>query len=133
MCGLTGARPCKQSTTELPSHPVISPTTFHLNPTLLHISQGTLNSSTNFLWGNPRISYILPRRTYRLNHISTVGFCMLGAICSRWKVVARPSARTQDLSLTMRTLPLSYRATRSYHQQPFTLTLPGYINTTLML
>ena len=24
------------------------------------------------------------------------------------------------------TLPLSYRATRSYHQQLFTLTLPGY-------
>ena len=26
---------CDDSTTELPSHPVISPTTFHLNPTLL--------------------------------------------------------------------------------------------------
>ena len=26
-------RLCEHSTTELPSHPVISPTTFHLNPT----------------------------------------------------------------------------------------------------
>ena len=29
--------PCKHSTTELPSHPVISPTTFHLNPTLVTV------------------------------------------------------------------------------------------------
>ena len=29
--------PCKHSTTELPSHPVISPTTFRLNPTRLHM------------------------------------------------------------------------------------------------
>ena len=27
---------CKQSTSELPSNPVITPTTFHLNPTRLH-------------------------------------------------------------------------------------------------
>ena len=39
---------------------------------------------------HPRISYILPRRTYRLNHLSTVVFFMLGAICNRWKIVARP-------------------------------------------
>ena len=32
------------------SHPVISPTTFHLNPTRWHTSPGTLNSSTNFLY-----------------------------------------------------------------------------------
>ena len=28
--------PCEHSTTELPSHPVISPTTVHLKPTRLH-------------------------------------------------------------------------------------------------
>ena len=43
------------------------------DPTLLHTSPGTLNSSTNFLWGNPLCSYILPIRTYRLNHLSAVG------------------------------------------------------------
>ena len=78
-CGSTGLKPrvcwpCEHSTIELPSHPVISPTTFHLNPTRLHTSLGTLNLSTNFLWGNPRISYILPWRTYRLDHLSTVCF-----------------------------------------------------------
>ena len=77
------------TTTELPSHPVISPTPFHLNPTRLHTSPGSSNSSTNFLWGNPRISYILPRRTYRLNHLSIVGLFMVGAMCNRWTIVAR--------------------------------------------
>ena len=86
-CGL-----CEHSTTELPSHLVISPTTFHLNTTRLHTSPGTLNSSTNFLWGNPRISYILPRRTYRLNHLATVVFLILGAICNRWKLWLDPRA-----------------------------------------
>ena len=33
------------------------------------------------------------------------------------------------LPLKVRTLPLSYRATRSYHQQLFNLTLHGYIFT----
>ena len=59
------------TTTELPSHPVNS-ATFHLNPTRLHTSPGTLNSSTNFLWGN---------RLF-----------MLGAICNRWKVWLEPRA-----------------------------------------
>ena len=103
--------------------PVISPTPFHLNPTRLHTSPGSSNSSTNFLWGNPRISYILPRRTYRLNHLSIVGIFMVGAICNRWTIVAR----TKGLSLTVRTLPLSFRATRSSHQQsspePYSVTL----------
>ena len=44
------------------------------------------------------------------------GLFMLGAICNRWKVVAL----TQGLSLTVRTLSLTYRATRSYHQQSST-------------
>ena len=65
--------PCEHYS-ELPSHPVISPTTVHLNPARLHTSPGTLNSSTIFLWGNPRNFYILPRRTYRLNQLSTVFF-----------------------------------------------------------
>ena len=45
---------------------------FTLNIPRLHTSPGTLNSFKNFLWGNPRISYILSRRTYR--HLSTVVF-----------------------------------------------------------
>ena len=106
--------------TELLSHPVISPTILHLKPTRLHTSPGSSNSCTNFLWGNPQISYILLRRTYRLNYLSAVLFFMLGAICNRWKIVAR----TQGLSLTVRTLPLSYWVTRSYHQQFSTWNLP---------
>ena len=88
-CGSTGLKPrvfywpCEHSTTELPSHPVISPTTFYLNPTRLHTSLGTLNLSTYFMWGNPR-------RTYRLNNLSTVCFFMLGAICKSWFFLARP-------------------------------------------
>ena len=48
-----------------------------------------LHTSPNFVWGNPRISYILLWRTYRLNHLSAVGF-YVEAISNRWKIVARP-------------------------------------------
>ena len=56
-------------------------------------------------------------------------FFMLGAICNRWKIVPRPGSNPGPFADRANTLPLSYRATRSYHQQLFTLTLPGYIKT----
>ena len=85
----------------------------------LHTSPGSSNSSSNFLWGNPRISYILLRRTYRLNRFSTVFFYVGGE-----KMWLDRGSNPGSFADRANTLPLSYQATRSYHQQLFTLTLP---------
>ena len=47
-----------------------------------------------------------------------------GSHWSQVKKCVSTGTRTQGLSRTVRTLPLSYRATRSSHQQLFTLNLP---------
>ena len=107
--------PCEHSTTDLPSHPVISPTTFHLNPTWLHTYPGTLNSSTNFLRENPRISYILPQRTYRLNHLSTVGFLCWEPFATGEKLWLDRGSIPGPFADHVNTLPLSYQ---SYHHNP---------------
>ena len=57
------------------------------------------------------------------SYLQIAGNSTLGAICNRWKVVAR-----RGLSLSVRTL--YHWAT---HQQLFTLTLPGYTKTVLRL
>ena len=92
--------PCEHSTTELPSHPVISATTFHLNPTRLHdytkhfvfVHEFPVGKSTYFLYPSTKDIQIKSPLRSRL--------FMLGAICNRWKSVAR----THGLSLTVQTL-----------------------------
>ena len=66
--------PCKYSTTELPIHRSSHQQLFTLNLPWLHTSPGTLNLSMTFLWGNPWIPNIVPGRTYKLNHLFTVGY-----------------------------------------------------------
>ena len=82
--------PCEHSTTELPSHPAISPTTFHLKPTpVTHfpglfkfVHEFPVEKSTNFLYPFAKdIHTKLPLRSWLF---------MLGAICNRWKIGAQP-------------------------------------------
>ena len=51
------------------------------------------------------------------------------SVCKMWQIVARSLVSNPGyFADRANTLPLSYRDTRSYHRQLFTLTLPTYKN-----
>ena len=116
--------PCEHSTTELPSHPAISPTTFHLNPTPVTHFPGlfkfahefSVEKSTNFLY--PFATDIQTKLPLRSCCLCWEPFVTGGQL---W---LNRSSNPGPFADRANTLPLSYRATRSSHQQLFTWNLP---------
>ena len=105
---------CTNTTTEPPGH---LPTTFHT-------SSGTLNLSTNFLWGKYTNFLFFPTKNIQTSPPLHSRLFMFGANCNRWKIVGRPGLEPRPGPFIHAiTLPSSYQATRSSHQR-FTLNLP---------
>ena len=67
----------------------------------------TLHRAQIFLWGNPRISYILPWRTYRLNHLTTVGYLCWEPFVTGEKLWLDRSMNPGSFADRGNTLPLS--------------------------
>ena len=90
--------------------------TLHIKPDFVIIFYSFLKVKVQ--WKSIEDTFVFPKPP-----LSIVSF-ILGAICNRRKNCGSTGAQTQGHSLTVRTLPLSYQATQSYHQQFSTWNLP---------
>ena len=102
--------PYKYSTTELPSHPVISPTTFHLKPTLVTIIKNLqcFLRIREMFWNSDSITGI-----YKSNPLYIIQISALIYLNS-WKFNLSRIVKESSLNLLDRTI---YKYWNGYHNK----------------